>query len=86
MPANPDHNGPYGEGAHRNGCLAAGYSRQGTRAIPRQRGQEAHPTCEHRQSGLDDMRRTPADPCRPDRSTPEFGIVTHDVHRGEDRS
>jgi NTE family protein len=40
---------------------------------------------EHWRSGLDDIRRTLADPCRLDRPTPELGIVTHDVHR-EDRT
>jgi NTE family protein len=36
---------------------------------------------EHWQSGLDDMRRTLADPRRLDRPPPELSIVTHDVHR-----
>jgi NTE family protein len=36
---------------------------------------------EHWQSGLDDIRRTLADPRRLDRPAPELGIVTHDVHR-----
>src|SRR5262245_27522619 len=36
---------------------------------------------EHWQSGLEDIRRTLADPRRLDRPTPELGIVTHDVHR-----
>jgi len=40
---------------------------------------------EHWRSGLDDIRRTLADPCRLDRPVPELGIVTHDVHR-EDRT
>jgi NTE family protein len=35
----------------------------------------------HWQSGLDDIRRTLADPRRLDPSAPELGIVTHDVHR-----
>jgi NTE family protein len=35
----------------------------------------------HWQSGLDDIRRTLADPRRLDRPAPELGIVTHDVHR-----
>ena len=35
----------------------------------------------HWQSGLDDIRRTLADPRRLDRPDPELGIVTHDVHR-----
>ena len=35
----------------------------------------------HWQSGLDDIRRTLADPCRLDPPAPELGIVTHDVHR-----
>jgi NTE family protein len=35
----------------------------------------------HWQSGLDDIRRTLADPRRLDLPTPELGIVTHDVHR-----
>ncbi|MGK9169368.1 patatin-like phospholipase family protein [Inquilinus limosus] len=39
---------------------------------------------EHWQSGLDDIRRTLADPRRLDRPPPEVGVVTHDVHR-EDR-
>ncbi|MGO4851122.1 DUF3734 domain-containing protein, partial [Inquilinus sp. 2KB_12] len=37
---------------------------------------------EHWQSGLDDIRRTLADPRRLDRPAPEVGVVTHDVHRG----
>lgn len=41
---------------------------------------------EHWQTGLDDMRRTLADPCRLNRPAPELGIVTHDVHREEGRS
>jgi len=36
---------------------------------------------EHWQSGLDDIRRTLADPRRLDRPAPGAGIVTHDVHR-----
>ena len=36
---------------------------------------------EHWQSGLDDMRRTLADPRRLERPAPELGMVTHDVHR-----
>ncbi|WP_342236378.1 patatin-like phospholipase family protein [Inquilinus sp. OTU3971] len=36
---------------------------------------------EHWQSGLDDIRRTLADPRRLDRPTPEDGVVSHDVHR-----
>jgi NTE family protein len=35
----------------------------------------------HWQSGLDDIRRTLADPRRLDPPAPEVGIVTHDVHR-----
>jgi NTE family protein len=35
----------------------------------------------HWQSGLDDIRRTLADPRRLDPPAPEIGIVTHDVHR-----
>ena len=35
----------------------------------------------HWQSGLDDIRRTLAEPRRLDRPAPECGIVTHDVHR-----
>jgi NTE family protein len=35
----------------------------------------------HWQSGLDDIRRTLADPRRLERPDPELGIVTHDVHR-----
>jgi NTE family protein len=38
---------------------------------------------EHWQSGLDDIRRTLADPSRLERPSPEIGIVTHDVHRRE---
>ncbi|MDR6290220.1 NTE family protein [Inquilinus ginsengisoli] len=37
---------------------------------------------EHWQSGLDDIRRTLADPRRLNRPAPEVGVVTHDVHRG----
>jgi NTE family protein len=36
---------------------------------------------EHWQSGLEDIRRTLADPRRLDRPAPELGIVTHDIHR-----
>nr|WP_252997356.1 DUF3734 domain-containing protein [Inquilinus limosus] len=36
---------------------------------------------EHWQSGLDDIRRTLADPHRLDRPPVEDGVVTHDVHR-----
>ncbi len=36
---------------------------------------------EHWQSGLEDIRRTLADPRRLDRPTSESAIVTHDVHR-----
>lgn len=39
---------------------------------------------EHWRCGLDDMRRTLADPRRLNRPPPELGIVTHDVHH-EDR-
>ena len=35
----------------------------------------------HWQSGLDDIRRTLAEPRRLDPPAPELGIVTHDVHR-----
>ncbi|WP_369722138.1 DUF3734 domain-containing protein [Bradyrhizobium sp. LLZ17] len=35
----------------------------------------------HWQSGLDDIRRTLADPGRLDPPDPDLGIVTHDVHR-----
>ena len=35
----------------------------------------------HWQSGLDDIRRTLADPRRLDLPPPDIGIVTHDVHR-----
>jgi NTE family protein len=35
----------------------------------------------HWQSGLDDIRRTLADPGRLDPPSPELGIVTHDIHR-----
>ncbi|MBP1296438.1 DUF3734 domain-containing protein [Bradyrhizobium elkanii] len=35
----------------------------------------------HWQSGLEDIRRTLADPRRLDPPAPELGIVTHDVHR-----
>jgi len=37
----------------------------------------------HWQSGLDDIRRTLADPRRLDPPAPELGIVTHDVHRAD---
>ena len=40
-----------------------------------------HAMREHWQSGLDDIRRTLADPRRLHRPAPEQGIVTHDVHR-----
>lgn len=36
---------------------------------------------EHWRSGLEDIRRTLADPRRLDRPAPELGIVTYDVHR-----
>ncbi|MEZ5833424.1 MAG: patatin-like phospholipase family protein [Dongiaceae bacterium] len=36
---------------------------------------------EHWQSGLDDIRRTLADPSRLDRPAPELGMITHDIHR-----
>lgn len=39
---------------------------------------------EHWQSGLEDIRRTLADPRRLDRPAPEIGFVTHDVHREHD--
>ncbi|MBR0971296.1 MULTISPECIES: DUF3734 domain-containing protein [Bradyrhizobium] len=35
----------------------------------------------HWQNGLDDIRRTLADPGRLDPPSPELGIVTHDIHR-----
>ncbi len=35
----------------------------------------------HWQSGLDDIRRTLADPDRLNPPSPELGIVTHDIHR-----
>jgi len=35
----------------------------------------------HWQSGLDDIRRTLADPKRLDPPSPDLGIVTHDIHR-----
>jgi NTE family protein len=35
----------------------------------------------HWQSGLEDIRRTLADPRRLDPPLPEIGIVTHDIHR-----
>ncbi|MGL4960206.1 MAG: DUF3734 domain-containing protein [Inquilinus sp.] len=38
---------------------------------------------EHWQSGLDDIRRTLADPRRLDRPASDIGVVTHDIHRGE---
>jgi NTE family protein len=38
----------------------------------------------HWQSGLEDIRRTLADPGRLDPPAPELGIVTHDVHRRRD--
>ena len=37
----------------------------------------------HWQSGLEDIRRTLADPRRLDPPAPEIGIVTHDIHRPE---
>ncbi len=37
----------------------------------------------HWQSGLEDIRRTLADPRRLDPPDPELGIVTHDVHRSD---
>src|SRR3546814_12645048 len=40
---------------------------------------------EHWQSGLDDIRRTLADPRRLSRPAPDPGLVTHDVHREGDR-
>jgi NTE family protein len=39
---------------------------------------------EHWQSGLEDIRRTLADPRRLDRPPPEVGFVAHDVHREHD--
>jgi NTE family protein len=39
---------------------------------------------EHWQSGLEDIRRTLADPRRLERPAPEVGFVTHDVHREHD--
>jgi NTE family protein len=36
---------------------------------------------EHWQSGLEDIRRTLADPSHLDRPAPELGMVTHDIHR-----
>jgi len=36
---------------------------------------------EHWSSGLEDIRRTLADPRRLDRPPPEVGIITHDIHR-----
>jgi NTE family protein len=39
---------------------------------------------EHWQSGLEDIRRTLADPRRLDRPAPELGMVTHDIHREHD--
>ena len=38
---------------------------------------------EHWQSGLDDIRRTLADPRRLDRPASAIGVVTHDIHRRE---
>ena len=35
----------------------------------------------HWQSGLDDIRRTLADPRRLNRPAPELGMITHDIHR-----
>ncbi|MBR1159678.1 DUF3734 domain-containing protein [Bradyrhizobium elkanii] len=37
----------------------------------------------HWQSGLDDIRRTLADPHRLEPPAPELGVVTHDIHRGD---
>lgn len=37
----------------------------------------------HWQSGLDDIRRTLADPSRLDPPAPELGVVTHDIHRAD---
>ena len=42
-----------------------------------------HAMREHWLSGLEDIRRTLAEPSRLDRPAPELGIVTHDVHRGD---
>lgn len=42
-----------------------------------------HAMREHWQSGLDDIRRTLADPSRLNRPTVEQGLVTHDLHRGD---
>jgi NTE family protein len=39
---------------------------------------------EHWQSGLDDIRRTLADPRRLTRPDPSLGMVTHDIHREQD--
>lgn len=39
---------------------------------------------EHWQSGLEDIRRTLADPRRLDRPAPELGMITHDIHREPD--
>jgi NTE family protein len=39
---------------------------------------------EHWQSGLEDIRRTLADPRRLDRPAPELGMITHDIHREHD--
>ena len=36
---------------------------------------------EHWQSGLEDIRRTLADPRYLSRPAPDQGIVTHDIHR-----
>jgi NTE family protein len=38
---------------------------------------------EHWDMGLDDARRTLADPRRLERPSPDVGVITHDVHRGE---
>ena len=35
----------------------------------------------HWRSGLEDIRRTLADPRRLDPPPPEEGVVTHDIHR-----
>ncbi len=40
-----------------------------------------HAMREHWQSGLDDIRRTLADPRRLALPAPELGMITHDVHR-----
>ena len=38
-------------------------------------------TREHWHSGLEDIRRTLADPRRLDRPAAELGMITHDIHR-----